>query len=163
MRLRKSESSDVDIVCEMCRSVVGVNNCTWNENYPAPENAQYDHETGSLYIFENDAGEIIGSCAVETENEFEGFNSWSINDNTCKELTRVVITLEYQGHGYAKEMVRMLIDELAENGCKSVHLFAAKTNPAAVKTYRSIGFETVGEYSAYGHDFYAQEYIIKED
>lgn len=163
MKLRKSKKSDIDKVYAMHRAVIGVNNCIWNDNYPALENVECDHETGSLYILENDGKEIIGSCALETENEFEDYNSWKINDDTCEEITRVVIAQEHQGHGYAKEMVRMMIEELAKNGCRSVHLFAVKTNPAATKTYKSLGFEIVGEYSAYGHDFYAEEYIIKED
>lgn len=163
MRLRRSVGTDVEKVFAMHRAVIGLNNCIWSDDYPTIENVETDHETGSLRVFEDSDGTIIGSCALETENEFEDFHGWTLDGEHCEEITRVVIAPEFQGHGYAKQMVKLFMDELAENGCKAVHLFAVKTNPAACKTYRALGFETVGEYSAYGHDFYAMEYIIKEE
>lgn len=163
MRLRKSISSDIGKVFAMHRSVIGLNGTAWNEHYPAYENVVTDHETGNLYILENDSGEIIGSCAIETDNEFEDFHGWRTDDASYQEISRVIVPPERQGHGYAKEMVRLLMDELARSGCTSVRLFAAKTNLAACRTYQALGFETVGEYSAYGNDFYAMEHIIKED
>ena len=150
MRLRKSISSDIGKVFAMHRSVIGLNGTAWNEPYPAYENVVTDHETGNLYI-------------LETDNEFENFHGWRTDDASYQEISRVIVSPEHQGHGYAKEMVRLLMDELARSGCTSVRLFAAKTNLAACRTYQALGFETVGEYSAYGNDFYAMEHIIKED
>lgn len=157
MKLRKALFSDVDAAAAMYRDVIGVNNSVWDENYPTHENAEDDFRDGRLYIFEND-GEIIGACSVEYENELDEFDFWKIRQGSL-EISRIVIARKHQGKGLAKVMVKLFIKELAEQGCSSIHLLAAKSNPAAIKTYKSIGFEFVGECFAFGHDYYAAEYI----
>lgn len=160
MKLRKAEKSEIGIVAAMYKSVIGVNNSVWDENYPSEADAKNDWSNGNLYVLEKD-GEIIGACSVESEGEFRELSCWKIDDGTQREIARIVISTAHQGHGYAKKMVKALIDELAANGCKSVHLLVAKSNPAAVNTYKSLGFDFVGECFAFGHDYYAAEYVVQ--
>lgn len=160
MTLRQAVKADICKVSALYKSVIGVNNSVWDENYPTADDARNDLERDNLFVLEKDS-EIIGACSVESDGELKGLDFWKINDGTQREIARIVIAEEHQGFGYAKEMVRSLVDVLAERGCKSVHLLAAKSNPAAVKTYLAIGFEAVGECFAFGHDYYAMEYIIQ--
>lgn len=162
MKLRKAKKSEVSIIKDMYRSVIGVNNSVWDEKYPNEVNAESDYNSGNLYVLEN-AGEIIGACSVESESEFKDLSCWKINDGSQKEISRIVISRDNQGKGFAKIMVKALIETLAESGCRAVHLLVAKSNLAAVKTYRRLEFEFKGECSAFGHDYYAAEYIINKE
>jgi len=74
-----------------------------------------------------------------------------------REISRDAITPEHQGRGYARTMVGMLPEELKRQGVASVHLLAAKANPPAVKTYRSLGFDCLGECHRYGSNYYIFE------
>ena len=51
----------------------------------------------------------------------------------------------------------MLPGELKRQGVASVHLMAAKANPPTAKTYRSLGFDCLGECHRYGSDYYIFE------
>lgn len=160
MNLRKAVQTDIDIVYGMYRSVIGVNNSHWTEDYPTRQNVIQDFRNGNLYIFENN-NIIIGACSVETKSIFENTDFWKINDGTQCEISRIVISPEYQGHGYARLMVDKLIEKLTGNGCNSIHLFVVKSNIPAVETYRKLKFDFSGECSMFGHEYFAMEYILK--
>lgn len=74
-----------------------------------------------------------------------------------REISRDAITPEHQRRGYARTMVGMLAEELKRQGVATVHLLAVKSNPLAVKTYRSLGFDCLGECHRYGSDYYIFE------
>ena len=158
MNLRKAKQKDIDIVAGIYRNVIGVNHSLWTEDYPTRENAVCDFRNENLYIFE-DNNKIIGACSVETDSIFENNDFWKINDGTQCEITRIVIAPEYQGNGYAKIMLEKLIETLVEKGCKSIHLFVAKSNIPALETYKSLKFDFSGECSMFGHEYFAMEYI----
>lgn len=159
MTLRQAVKADIKTVSALYKSVIGVNNSVWDENYPTAADAENDLERDNLFVLEKD-GEIIGACSVESDGELKCLDCWKIDDGSQREISRIVIAKEKQGRGYAKFMVKALVGVLEGRGCRAVHLLAAKSNPAAVKTYLAVGFETVGECFAFGHDYYAMEYII---
>ncbi len=159
MNLRKALKADIDIVAEIYRSVIGLNNSHWTENYPTRKNIVQDYSNGNLYIFENN-NIVIGACSVESESIFENIDFWKINNSTQCEISRIVIAPEYQGKGYARIMVGKLIDILTEKGFESVHLFVVKSNIPAVETYKSLDFGIAGECNMFGYEYFAMEYII---
>lgn len=159
MNLRKAVQNDIDIVVGMYRSAIGLNYSHWTENYPTRKNAVQDFKNGNLYVFE-DNNIIIGACSVESESVFENAECLKINDGTHCEISRIVISPEYQGNGYARIMVAKLISVLAEKGFKYVHLFVVKRNIPAVETYKSLNFDFSGEYSMFGNEYFAMKYII---
>lgn len=164
MNLRKAVQTDINIVADIYKSVIDLNYSVWTEDYPTIQNAVQDFRNGNLYIFGND-NTIIGACSVETESIFKNTDFWKINDGTQCEISRIVISPEYQGNGYARIMVGKLIEILTGNGCNSVHLFVVKSNVPAVETYRKLNFDFSGECSMFGHEYFAMEYILnrKED
>ncbi len=159
MNLRKAVQTDINIVADIYKSVIGMNYSVWTEDYPTIQNVVQDFRNGNLYVFE-DNNIIIGACSVESESDFENSDFWKINDGTQCEISRIVIAPEYQGKGYARIMVGNFINVLAENGCKSVHLFVVKSNIPAVETYRSLDFDFSGKCSMFGHEYFAMEYIV---
>ena len=75
-------------------------------------------------------------------------------------MSRVAVRPDHQGKGYARKMTEMLINKLKSEGVSSVHLLAAKKNLPAVNTYRSLGFEFIGECFRYGADYFVCEKIL---
>lgn len=143
--LRKAEERDFPSVLKLYRSAIGSPGLPWTEAYPGEEEIKTDHARGCLYVLTR-GGEPIGAASALPSEEADR-----------RELARVVIGREQRKAGYAKEMMRLLFAELSENGCRSVVLYVAAGNEAAIRTYRSLGFEFTGKcrLSAWDGEFYA--------
>lgn len=143
--LRKAEKEDFPSVLRLYRSAIGSPGLPWTEAYPSEEEIKADHARDCLYVLTR-GGEPIGAASALPTEEADR-----------RELARVVIGKERRKAGYAKEMMRLLFAELFENGCRSVVLYVATGNGAAIRTYRSLGFEFTGKcrLSAWDGEFYA--------
>lgn len=161
MELIKATLEDTKTVAEIYESVKGGEFSVWNENYPTIEDAIRDEAAACLYILRED-GETIGCISVEPVSEDDDLPVWKINDGTHREVSRVAVHPDHQGKGYAKIMTEMLIGKLKSEGMSSVHLLAAKKNLPAVNTYRSLGFEFIGECFRYGADYFVCEKVLSE-
>ncbi|MBR6558983.1 MAG: GNAT family N-acetyltransferase [Clostridia bacterium] len=159
MELILATSDHISRVTEIYDEVKKGEYCVWNELYPTRSDAENDEAAGCLYVLK-DNEEIIGCASVEPVAEDDDLPFWQINDGTHREISRIAISPSHQGKGYASKMVSILIDKLSSQGVSSVHLLAAKSNPPAVNTYRSLGFEFIGETYRYGHDYYVCEKIL---
>lgn len=66
-------------------------------------------------------------------------------------LDRLLIDKRYQGKGYGKQAVLMLLDRLhAEYQSGTVYLSVYENNPHAIKLYQQIGFQFNGKYDSKG-------------
>lgn len=156
--LRQAEEKDISEVVSLYSDAVGREGCTWNEYYPTRDDAWHDFERGCLYVFVSD-GKIVGAVSVVPENELDSLECWKINDS-CREIARVTVSKELSGKGLGAKMVGELLSVLKDGGCRAVHILAAKRNAAALKTYKKLGFEFVGECFMYGNDYFAAEKIL---
>lgn len=156
---RPACAADVPAIVSLYKASLGLPGCTWDEEYPSEETAMLDLAAGCLYAAES-GGAVIGAVSVIPENELDDCTFWQIADGSRREIARVVIAPAHRGHGYAAVMLQALFDRLQNDGCRAVHLLAATCNPAAVATYRRLGFETRGRYHAYGFDYFAMEKIL---
>lgn len=118
---------------------------------------EHDLETSNLYVM-TDGSKIFGAISVVPENELDGFDCWSCKDG--KEIARVVIDKDYQGHGLSFEMMQNVESILRESGHKAIHLSVVKSNIPAYKTYIKADFAIVGEAQMYGNDYYLMEKAI---
>lgn len=159
MLLRKANSAEIATVSDIYDLVRNGETCVWNENYPTFDDAKKDFEAGCLFVFE-DVGEIIGCASVEPVAEDDDLPFWRVCDGNHREISRIAIVPAHQGKGYAGIMVKLLMDELECQGVSSIHLLAAKANPPAVKTYKKLGFEFIGECYRYGADYFVCEKVI---
>lgn len=159
--VRPASHDELDAVCELYASCIGRDGCTWNEYYPSREDAENDLGSGCLYVGVHD-GKVIATISVVPENELDGQKFWNIDDGKTREIARIAVSRLYEGHGYAKALVSRIIDILRTENCTAVHLLVAKRNINAVRLYRSLGFEFVGECFMYGNDYYACEMKLTE-
>lgn len=158
MQLIRANADDVKAVAALYEAVKQGEFCVWTEHYPTVEHAAADAAAGCLYLLERE-GELIGCASVEPIPEDDDL-PWQVCDGNHREISRVAVAPAHQGRGYAKEMVRLLVDELRQQGVSSVHLLAAKANPPAVRTYRALGFTRLGECHRYGADYYIFELLL---
>ncbi len=155
--LRLAQENELDTVLKLYKSVIGDEFCVWDETYPTTFEINNDFETNNLYVLENH-GKIIGAVSIVPKNEMDSLPFWKVCDGTQNELGRIVISKQERGHGYAYTMVGMAIDILRERGCNAVHISVAKGNTPALKTYKKLGFEIMGEAFLYNTcDYYLVE------
>ncbi len=64
---------------------------------------------------------------------------------------------DMQNQGIAKEMMRYVFELLKKEGKKSVHILVKTGHKAALSSYESIGFKTVGECNLFDKDFICME------
>ena len=159
MELIKASREDIPTVVSIYESVKRGEFSVWSETYPTEREALADYEAGCLYVLKEGA-DFIGCGSVEPVAEDDDLPFWRVNDGTHKEVSRVAVSPAYQGRGYARVLMELMIKELRSLGVRSVHLLAAKRNIPAVRTYRSLGFEFVGECFRYGADYYACELVL---
>lgn len=66
-------------------------------------------------------------------------------------LDRLLIDKKYQGKGYGKQSVLLLLDRLhTEYQSNTVYLSVYENNPHAIKLYQQIGFQFNGKYDSKG-------------
>ena len=66
-------------------------------------------------------------------------------------LDRLLIDKKYQGKGYGKQSVLLLLDRLhTEYQSDIVYLIVYENNPHAIKLYQQIGFKFNGKYDSKG-------------
>lgn len=160
--LRRATAGDVPAVLGLYRSALGTPGCAWDDEYPNEYIAERDLQSGGLCVYA-DARGIAGAVSVESENELDDIFAWRVCDGTHCEIARVVVAPDRRGRGYAAEMLRGLFGILASRGFRAVHLIVSKSNPAAIKTYRALGFDFLGECHMYGTDFYICEKLLGSD
>ena len=87
-----------------------------------------------------------------------GFSAFGRNpDDNMVWIARHMIGEQYQGKGYGKNGLKVLIDHIyAEYQCEQIFLDVAPENTAAISLYQSVGFEDTGKIQ--GH---SQVFVLK--
>lgn len=160
--LRQASPDDLTAVMLLYKSAIGSPGLPWTEDYPNDRTLAADFAAGGLYVL-SENGAPVAAASVVPENEYDEMDCWAVCDGTQRELARIVVAPQKRGRGYAGKMLSLLLDELAQNGCRAVHLLVATGNEAAIRLYRSLGFSFLGKERLpdFGGDFYACEKILK--
>ena len=154
-RLRPATEDELAEIAGLYAQAASLPDCTWDEDYPTLADARRDFLSGGLYVYTL-CGRIIGAASVIAENEYNALPFWK-EKSSAREIARVVIAPPFRGNGYAAKMLAALCSVLKEQSASAVHLLAAKSNPAAVKTYEKLGFSFLGEHFCYGIHFFVCE------
>lgn len=159
MELRNARAEDRSAVLALYRSAIGTEGCVWDDEYPSELCLDLDIAAGTLFVYVHD-GTVIGAVSVVRENELDELAGWSETDGEIREIARVVISRERRGKGLAAAMLGELFAKLREKGTGAVRILAARENPAAIATYRRLGFTFTGECTMFGHEYYSAELIL---
>ena len=84
--------------------------------------------------------------AIYLEDTAIGFFMYGPDDDTGQIwLIRFMIDQHYQGKGYGKASLKMILDEIAETwGCREIFLSFAPGNEEVRRLYESFGFADTG-------------------
>lgn len=156
--LRRAKASDIDDIAAIYRSCIGIAGTTWNEYYPLRRDAERDLAVNGLYVAEV-GGTTVG-CVSVIRSELEALAGWRMRGDSVLELSRLAVRPDRRGHGYAADIISAVTRSLKNDGCPAVHLLAARSNRAAVRTYEKLGFELCGECRMYDIDFYMYEKLL---
>ena len=64
MKIRRAQSADAISVVALYQSLVGTPGCPWHADYPTLKNAQSDSSSSSLYLIEDETGEILAVASA---------------------------------------------------------------------------------------------------
>ncbi|KAB7664690.1 GNAT family N-acetyltransferase [Bacillus sp. B1-b2] len=92
---------------------------------------------GSVFVAENERGEIVGFAngGVERSGKYRGYEG---------ELYAIYLLEDYQGQGIGKLLVNKVVEYLKEIGYNTMIIAALEENPAC-QFYEKIGGEIIGK------------------
>jgi diamine N-acetyltransferase len=94
------------------------------------------------YAYRNEGSQAY---AIYFEDYMIGLVLWR-NRATCYILDQFMISEEYQGKGFGKEAINLIIDKMKEEGkFNVVELGCSRDNVGAMKFYESCGFYYSGD------------------
>lgn len=84
--------------------------------------------------------------AVEVEGNIVGFTMYGYNEEQqFYELCRIMIDYKYQGQGYGKAAIRLVIEEMKKDeNCDVIYLSTEPENQRAKRIYTVLGFKETG-------------------
>lgn len=83
---------------------------------------------------------------IYNDDELVGFIMYAKDpDDGLHYINRFMIDEKFQGNGFGKEALKILISRLKEMGVESVDIIHKPDNEHAIKIYKSFGFELTNE------------------
>lgn len=140
-------------------------NAGWKKDiYPSPDYLIKTISNGELYIaIEND--EIIAAMILNHECN-EGYNEFQWPTDAEESEITVIHALgvhpSQMGKGYAKKMVKFVIETAKNNNQKVIRLDVLKGNVPAEKLYMGLGFEYLHTLSMFYEDTGWTDYELYE-
>lgn len=153
---REALDSDSDAVLSLYHTLIGVDGCTWSNDYPTAEDVSCDVANRSLYVLTATGGAIIAAAFAGACDELEGLECFSGMDKPC-DVARVGVLRDLQNKGLGEYMIKSSLFRAGERGFRSARLLVSKANPHAMRLYGKCGFTLCGEAHMYGIDFYAMK------
>ena len=136
--------------------------------YPTQEWLIESIEKQKMYLGELN-GKIV-SCMVVNQEYNDGYKEidWKVDakDSELLVIHALGVAADYSGRGFAKQMVRYVIDMAKEQGIKAIRLDVLEGNLPAEKSYVKVGFEYVGTVPMFYEDtgwtnYKAFEYAVR--
>lgn len=87
---------------------------------------------------------------IENEGRLVGFTMYGYNfEDQFYEICRLMIDRRFQGKGYGRKALRLIIEEMKKiNGIREIYISAEPENKRALDLYRSEGFSDTGRFLA---------------
>jgi len=149
---------DIPEIVDLYRSVIGMPGCTWSEDYPNKDTAEYDINKGWLYALKKQ-DKIAGVVSIGDFGEL-GDLKWKPK-NPC-ELARIGVHPEFQKQGIGTLLLQHCFEIAKNQGFDGIRILVAKTNTTALALYEKNGFERCGEVNRFDIDFYCYQIALEE-
>lgn len=156
-----ARAEEKEEILQLYQAQIGREYCPWNEDYPGMEEIDFDLSRESLFVMKNEKNEIIAAISIDQDESVEKLDCWTQELLPGGELARLAVCPKLQNQGIAREMIAYGMAVLRERGYKSVHFLVNKTNEKALRSYRHLHFQRVGECWLYEQPFWCYEKEIK--
>lgn len=159
-----SEIPDILAIAKACAvDMIQKGIYQWNEHYPSEKAFKMDIKRKELYVLEND-GRIIGTIVVSSlmDEEYEPIQ-WLTPNSKNVYLHRVAIHPDFQGKGFAQQLMDFAEKHARQNGCISVRLDTFSQNERNQKFYETRGYIKLGNIyfpKQSEHPFHCYELVL---
>ncbi|KKN20481.1 hypothetical protein LCGC14_0935100 [marine sediment metagenome] len=140
-RAKITEIPDILSITKACaESMIEKGIFQWNEHYPSREAFEKDIQRDELYVLEN-GNAIMGTIVISTymDEEYSQID-WLTADSKNTYIHRLSVHPDFQGRGFAKQMMDFAEAHAQQMGCASVRLDTFSQNKRNQKFYESRGY-----------------------
>ncbi|TFG82385.1 MAG: GNAT family N-acetyltransferase [Erysipelotrichales bacterium] len=136
-----------DAVANMER--VGVQQ--WNETYPTLDIIHEDILAQTGYVMADESGIVAYVCVNENQPKEYAAIDWENKDGKCCVIHRLVVSVNHQGQGLAKQMILAYEKQAKLDGYSSIRLDTYSKNPISMRLYPSMGYTYRGDVHFFHH------------
>lgn len=117
----------------------------WNEHYPSKEAFEKDIERKELYVLNID-NELVGMIVISTFMDEEYLPiKWLTPNQNNNYIHRLAVHPDFQGKGYAQQLMDFAENYTREKGFASVRLDTFSQNKRNQKFYETRGYQKLGD------------------
>jgi ribosomal protein S18 acetylase RimI-like enzyme len=165
--IRKGTYSDIDKILELTKAcaiqLIKKNIFQWNQHYPNKEVFNEDVKRNELFVLKKHKT-IIGCVTISTfMDPFYEPLKWLTPNNNNLYIHRLAVHPNYQGQGYAQELMCFAENYARKNNLKSIRLDTFSQNTRNLRFYEQRGYARLeGIYfpKQSEYPFYCYELII---
>lgn len=129
----------------------------WDERYPTRDDIANDLTRGELYVGLLD-GAIACSFTLSPRCDPEYADaSWQYPTLSYSVIHRLCVHPDFQNRRIAAHAIRFMEDTLRRIGVQAVRLDAFSRNPYALRLYKRLGYQKIGEVTFRKGIFYFYE------
>nr|WP_298792506.1 GNAT family N-acetyltransferase [uncultured Allomuricauda sp.] len=159
-----SEIDDIMTITRACANKMIQNGIyQWNEHYPTKSAFLKDLERKELYVKQYE-GKVIGAIVISTHMDDEYMPiEWLTPNGNSTYIHRVCIHPDFQGMGYAQELMDYAEAYSRENNFKSVRLDTFSQNKRNQRFYEQRGYQRLGDIffpKQSTHPFHCYELVL---
>lgn len=145
-RAKITEIPDILTITKACaQHMIEEGIFQWNEFYPSREAFENDIKRDELYVLQK-ANAIIGTIVISTYKDEEYSQiDWLTDDKNNAYIHRLSVHPDYQGKGFAKQMMDFAEAHAQKTGCASVRLDTFSQNSRNQRFYESRGYQRLGD------------------
>jgi GNAT superfamily N-acetyltransferase len=155
MIYRKAESGEAKEIMRIIKDAVAnmerVGVQQWNDSYPTLAIIEEDIQTQTGYVMADEAGIAAYVCVNENQPKEYVDIDWDDAKGRCCVIHRLVVAVERQGQGVAKQLILAYEKQAKEDGYSSIRLDTYSKNPISMRLYPSLGYTWKGEVRFFHH------------
>lgn len=164
-RAKITEIPDILAITKACTDLMAEKGIfQWNQHYPSKEAFEKDIERAELYVLETDA-RIVGSIVISTymDKEYRQID-WLTPHENNRYIHRLAVHPNYQGKGFAQQLMDFAENHARQNGCVSVRLDTFSQNQRNQRFYEARGYQKLGDIffpKQSEHPFHCYELVLR--
>jgi ribosomal protein S18 acetylase RimI-like enzyme len=147
--IRHAKISEIDHIISItkacARAMEKKNIFQWNEYYPSHTAFEIDAKRNELYVFCVDE-QLIGSITISTKMDEEYIPiEWLTKNGHNIYIHRLCVHPDFQGQGYAQQLMAFAENFAKNNGYLSVRLDTFSQNKRNQRFYETRGYQKLGD------------------